>query len=45
MNNPYFITVSGASLAWDRQNWPEVFTTETSNHGRQSGGVVVEICE
>jgi hypothetical protein len=31
------------SVAWDGHNRPEVFTTETSNHARQSGGVVVEI--
>jgi hypothetical protein len=45
MHNPYFITVFGTSFAWDRHNRPEVFTSETSNHGRQSGGVVVEISE
>ena len=30
-------------LAWDRPNGPESITTETSIHGRQSGGVVVEM--
>jgi hypothetical protein len=44
-DSPYFITVFGTSFAWDRQNWPEDFTTETSNHGRRSGGVVVEMSE
>jgi len=43
MNNPYFISMSGASISWDRHNRPESITTETSNHGRQPGGVVVEI--
>jgi hypothetical protein len=37
--------MSGVSFACDRHNRPEDFTTETSNHGRQFGGVVVEICE
>jgi hypothetical protein len=45
INNPYFITVFGVSLACDRHNKPEVFTTETGNHARQCGGGVVEICE
>jgi hypothetical protein len=43
--SPYFIIVSRTSFAWDRPNRPEVFTTETSNHARRSGGVVVEISE
>jgi hypothetical protein len=37
--------MSEVSFAWDRHSRPEVFTTETSNHGRRSGGVVVEISE
>jgi len=42
-NNPYFIAVFGTSFAWDRPNRPESITTDTSNHGQQSGGAVVEI--
>jgi hypothetical protein len=45
MNNPYFVTVSRNSFSCDRHNWPEDFTMDTSNHGRQPGEVVVEINE